>query len=113
MVLGAVGAEMPVVTPSRASIETVKAVWCRVPFCWLISGRPSLLDTLAGQRQADQAAGVTGHEVDRVGRGELRRDDEVALVLAVLVVDQDEHAAVARFLDQFLGGGEVLRQFGW
>jgi len=24
-------AEMPVVTPSRASMETVKAVWCRVP----------------------------------------------------------------------------------
>ena len=26
-------ADMPVVTPSRASIETVNAVWCRVPFC--------------------------------------------------------------------------------
>ena len=34
-------AEMPVVTPSRASIETVKAVSCRVPLDWLISGRPS------------------------------------------------------------------------
>src|SRR6185312_8886870 len=34
-------AEMPVVTPSRASIDTVNAVWCRVPFCWLMSGRPS------------------------------------------------------------------------
>ena len=63
-----------------------------------------LLDALAGQRQADQAARVAGHEVDRVGRGELRRDDQVALVLPVLVVDQDEHAAVARFLDQLLGG---------
>ena len=62
-----------------------------------------LLDALAGQRQADQAAGVAGHEVDRVGRRELRRDDQVALVFAVLVVDQDEHAAVAGFLDQLLG----------
>ena len=53
---------------------------------------------------------MTGHEVDRVGRGELRGDDEVALVFAVLVIDQDEHPAVAGFLDQFLGGGEVLRQ---
>ncbi len=34
-------AEMPVVTPSRASIETVKAVWCRVALDWLIKGRPS------------------------------------------------------------------------
>ena len=71
-----------------------------------------LLDAVAGQRQADQAARVAGHEVDRVGRGELRGDDQVAFVLAVLVIDQDEHAAVARFLDQFLGGGEVLRQLG-
>jgi len=32
---------MPVVTPSRASIDTVKAVSCRVPLFRLISGRPS------------------------------------------------------------------------
>ena len=55
---------------------------------------------------------MLGHEVDRVRRGELRRDDEVALVLAVLVVDQDEHAAVARFLDQFLGGWRGIRKIG-
>ena len=36
-------AEIPVVTPSRASIETVNAVEWRVPFDWLISGRPSWL----------------------------------------------------------------------
>ena len=62
-----------------------------------------LVDPLAGQRQADQAAAVLGHEVDRVGRRHLRRDDEVALILAVLVVDQDEHAAVARLVDDLLG----------
>ena len=70
-----------------------------------------LFDALLGEGEADQAAGVAGHEVDRVGRGELRRDDEVAFVFAVFVIDQDEHPAVAGFLDQFLGGGEVLRQF--
>ena len=69
-----------------------------------------LLDALPGHRQADQAARVTRHEVDRIRRGELRRNDEIALVLPVLVIDQDEHAAVARFLDQLIGGGEVLRQ---
>ena len=63
-----------------------------------------LLDALAGHREADQAARVARHEVDRVGRGELRRHDEIAFVLPVLVIDQDEHAAVARFLDQFIGG---------
>ena len=45
-----------------------------------------------------------------LGRGQLGGDDEVAFVLPVLVVDQDEHAAVARVLDQLLDGGEVLRQ---
>lgn len=35
-------AEMPVVTPSRASMETVKAVSCRVSLRDDISGRPSL-----------------------------------------------------------------------
>ena len=64
-----------------------------------------LLDALAGQRQADQAARVLGHEVDGLGRRALRRDDEVALVLAVLVVDQDEHPALAGFLDDVLGRG--------
>ncbi len=34
-------AEMPVVTPSRASMETVKAVSCRVRLNRLMSGRPS------------------------------------------------------------------------
>ena len=62
-----------------------------------------LFDALAGHRQADQAAGVTRHEVDRIRRGELRRNDQIALVLPVLVIDQDEHAAVARLLDQFIG----------
>ena len=62
-----------------------------------------LLDTLAGHSKADQTACVTRHEVDRVRGGELRRHDEVALVLPVLVIDQDEHAAVAGFLDQFIG----------
>jgi hypothetical protein len=94
---------MPVVTPSRASIDTVKAVSWRVPLARLISSRPSS-STRAGERQADQAAPVGGHEVDRIGRHHLRGDDQVAFVLAVLVVDQDEHPAVAGFLDDLLDG---------
>jgi hypothetical protein len=49
---------------------------------------------------------VLGHEVDRVGRRHLRRDDEIALILPVLVVDQDEHAAVPSLVDQLLRRGE-------
>ena len=95
-------AEMPVVTPSRASIETVKAVCMRASLVRDIEGKAELLDALAGQRQADQAAAVARHEVDRLRRRHLRRDDQVALVLAILVVDQDDHAAVADVLDDLL-----------
>ena len=69
-----------------------------------------VFDAVAGHRQADQPARVLGHEVDRVRGRELRRDDEVALVLAVLVVDQDEHAPLPRLLDQLLGRAEVVGQ---
>ena len=45
---------------------------------------------------------MLGHEVDGVGRRHLRGDDEVALVLAVLGVDQDDHAPVAQILDDLV-----------
>ncbi len=63
---------------------------------------PELVDARAGERQANEAAAVRCHEVDRVGRRHLRGDDQIALILAVLVIDQNEHAAVARFLDNLL-----------
>ena len=68
--------------------------------------KPELVGALLGQREADQPAPVTGHEVDRVGRRHLRRNDEVALILAVLVVDEDEHPPVARFVDDVFGADE-------
>ena len=65
-----------------------------------------LVAALLGQAEADEAARVRDHEVDRLGRGELGRDREVALVLAVLVVDDDDEAALADLLDRLLDGGE-------
>ena len=35
-------------------------------------------------------------------------NDEVALILAVFVVDEDEHAAVARFVDDRFGADQHL-----
>ena len=46
------------------------------------------------------------HEVDRIRRRELGRDREVALVLAILVVDDDDEAALADLLDRLLDGRE-------
>ena len=49
---------------------------------------------------------MASHEIDGVGCRHLRRDDEIALILAVVVVDQDEHAPVARLVDDRLRADE-------
>ena len=51
-----------------------------------------LVAALRRQAEADEAAAVGRHEVDRLGRDELRCDREVALVLAIGVVDDDDEA---------------------
>ena len=61
-----------------------------------------LVGAQLGQRQANQPASVLGHEVDGVGRRHLRGDDEIALVLAILGIDQDDHAAVAQVIDDLV-----------
>ena len=90
------------VTPSAASIETVKAVWSGASFFAVIRLRPSSSQRCGGQRQADQPAAVGGHEVDRLGGRELRGHHQVALVLAILAVADDDHAATADLLDRLL-----------
>src|SRR5207344_2997114 len=54
-----------------------------------------------------EPAPVGGHEVDRLGRGELGRHDEVALVLPLLGVEDDHHVAGADLLDRLGDGGEL------
>ena len=49
-------AEMPVVTPSRASTETVNAVSNEDSFLAAIRSRPELVAALRREREADQAA---------------------------------------------------------
>ena len=72
----------------------------------LVLGRhqvePELVAALGGERQADQPASLLGHEVDRLGGDELRGHRQVALVLAVLVVADDDHLALADVLDRLL-----------
>jgi hypothetical protein len=61
---------------------------------------------LLGQREADETAALARHEVDRLRGDLLRGQDEVALVLAVLVVDDDDEPAGAQGGDGVLDGGE-------
>ena len=79
-----------------------------------------LVEPRAGHRQANLPAAVFRHEVDRGGRHRLRGNREVALVLAILVVADNDHLAIAdrrdgvfdrrkrRALARSLGDADVL-----
>ena len=79
-----------------------------MPRARLVGDQPEaeLVGTRLGQAQADLPARVGHHEVERLRRRELRRDHQVALVLAVLVVDDDDEPALADLFDCLLDGGE-------
>ena len=88
-------AEIPVVMPRRPSMLTVNAVCRGERLSAAIIVRPELRDALLGQRQADEPAPLARHEVDRLGRDQIGGHHQVALVLAILVVDEDHHPAGA------------------
>jgi hypothetical protein len=118
MVRARSGAEIPVVTPF-ARLDRHReggAEAARVLLRHKLQAEPLNLLVLHGE--ADQPAAVFRHEIDGFRRRHLGRDHQVALVLPILVVDQDEHAPVARFVDDLLdrrqerqilrGPGDVL-----
>ena len=57
--------------------------------------KPEVAHAALGQRERDQPARTGRHEVDRLGRRALRGNEQIAFVLAVFVVDQNQHAAFA------------------
>ena len=70
-------------------------------------GQVQLVAALFGEGKADEAAAVFGHEVDGVGGDFFGGHGEVAFVFAVLVVNENDHAALANFFDGFFDGGEM------
>ena len=64
---------------------------------------------LLGQGEADQPAPLARHEVDRLRRDLFGGDDEIAFVLAVLVVDDDDELARAKVRDGFLDARKRVR----
>ena len=88
----------------RPSPRSTRRTPCRTARCSVGDHlrQVELVEPLLGHRHADQAAAVLRHEVDRLGRDLLGRDRQVAFVLAILVVDDDDHLAVADRLDGVL-----------
>ena len=66
-----------------------------------------LTTAIVGQGQANQAARVADHEVDGFRRDMLGRHDQVAFVLAIFLINQDDHAASLQLRDDFFNGGEA------
>ena len=100
-------AEMPVEMPSRASIDCVKAVRLRGALRRNHRLQAQIVRSRLRERQTYEPAAVLGHEVDGVRRRHLRGDDEIALVLALLRVDEHDHAPVAHVLEDLGDGGQA------
>ena len=86
-------AEMPVVVSPRRSTETRKAGALGLGVAQHHRAEVELRRPFGGDRHADHTGRVVQEEGEGLGRGELGRHDEVALVLPVLVVDDDHDLA--------------------
>ena len=58
-------------------------------------GQLQRIESLPLHGQADEAPGLGGHEVDLMGGGELGGTDQIAFVLPVLVVHNDDAGTIA------------------
>jgi len=65
-----------------------------------LSSQVQFVTAVFSQRQADQAAREAGHEVNNLGRCLFGGAHKIALILAILVVNDDDHVPVA-----YLGDG--------
>ena len=68
-------------------------------------GQIELAAALLREREADETPAVARHEVDRLGRRELGADQQIAFVLAVLLVDEHDHAAGTKVVDDLSDPG--------
>ncbi len=65
-----------------------------------------LVAPLVRQGETHPAASVGDHEIDHLGGDQLCRADQVALVLPVLVIGDDDEFAVPEVFDGLLDGAE-------
>ncbi len=60
-----------------------------------------MVGAILSQREADEAASKFRHEIDGLGRYEIRSKGEIALVLAIFVVYHHDHAPAREFIQRF------------
>ena len=103
-------AEMPVDVP-RLGVDRDRERGA-LPFAVVGAGdhqrQLELVEPRTLERQADHATRVADHERHLLGRHLLGRDDEVALVLAVFVVDHDDELTARDRVDRFFDPVNVM-----
>ena len=92
-------AEIPVLVTCLASIDTAKAVSNREVFPADHHRDLELIEALTRHRHTDESAAKLRHEVDGLRGDFVRCDRQVAFVLAVLVVDDNDHLTVLDRVD--------------
>jgi len=71
-----------------------------------------LLQPLLGGWRANKAATMLGHEIDGLGRCMLRGHDQIALILAIRIIDHDDHLAGADVRNNGINGVEPEFRLG-
>ena len=74
----------------RASMDTVKAVPKVAVFSIACCGRWSSSTRWGVRGETDQPTGMSGHEINGLRRHVLSGNDEIAFILAIFVIDEDD-----------------------
>jgi len=67
---------------------------------------------LLGEREANETAAELGHKVDGVRGDFFGGQGEIAFVLAIFIVDEDDHASLTNFFYRFLYGAKRRGHLG-
>ena len=70
--------------------------------------QPQTRHPFSGQGKTDQPASVLGHEIDGLGARLFGGDDQITLVLAAFIINQNKHPPGHSFGDDVLDGGKML-----
>lgn len=97
-------AEIPVVTPSAASIDVVKADIERTSVFTGHGGKTELVATFFRQGQTNKSTGIFGHEVDGFRCNKIGSDHETPSFSRSSVINQNDHAAGAQLVNNLLCG---------